>query len=36
MKSKITMVGLASGLVLGTLVLHASIEEVGSIRSMPI
>ena len=36
MKSKITMVGLASGLVLGTLgFTHASIEEVGSIRSIP-
>lgn len=36
MKSKITMVGLASGLILGTLgFTHASIEEVGSIRSIP-
>lgn len=36
MKSKITMVGLASGLVLGTLgFTHASIEEVGAIRSIP-
>jgi transketolase len=36
MKSKITMVGLASGLVLGTLgFTHASIEDVGAIRSIP-
>ena len=36
MKSKITMVGLASGLVLGTLgFTHASIEDVGVIRSIP-
>jgi len=36
MKSKVTMVGLASGLVLGTLgFTHASIEEIGAIRSIP-
>ena len=36
MKSKLTMVGLASGLVLGTLgFTHASIEEIGAIRSIP-
>ena len=37
MNSKITMVGLASGLILGTLgFTHASIEDVGAIRSIPI
>lgn len=36
MNSKITMVGLASGLILGTLgFTHASIEDVGAIRSIP-
>ena len=36
MKSKVTMVGLASGLVLGTLgFTHASIEDIGAIRSIP-
>jgi len=36
MKSKVTMVGLASGLILGTLgFTHASIEDVGAIRSIP-
>ena len=36
MNTKITMVGLASGLILGTLgFTHASIEDVGAIRSIP-
>ena len=36
MKNKIVMVGLASGLCLGTLgFTHCSIEDVGSIRSIP-
>ena len=36
MKSKVIMVGLASGLVLGTLgYTHCSIEEVGVLRSIP-
>lgn len=36
MKTKIVMVGLASGLVLGTLgYTHCSIEEVGALRSIP-
>ena len=36
MKTKITMVGLASGLVLGELgFTHCSIEEVGALRSIP-
>ena len=36
MKNKIVMVGLASGLVLGTLgYTHCSIEEVGVLRSIP-
>jgi len=36
MKTKITMVGLASGLVLGALgFTHCSIEEVGVLRSIP-
>ena len=37
MKTKVTLVGLASGLVLGTLgFTHASIEDIGSLRSIPI
>ena len=36
MKTKVTLVGLASGLVLGTLgFTHASIEDIGSLRSIP-
>ena len=36
MKSKVIMVGLASGLVLGTLgYTHCSIEEIGVLRSIP-
>jgi transketolase len=36
MKQKICMVGLASGLVLGTLgFTHCSIEDIGSLRSIP-
>ncbi len=36
MKNKVTMVGLASGLILGELgFTHASIEDIGSIRSIP-
>ena len=36
MNTKITMVGLASGLVLGTLgFTHSSIEDIGAIRSIP-
>lgn len=36
MKNKITMVGLASGLILGELgFTHASIEDIGAIRSIP-
>tara|TARA_B100000524_G_C23551105_1_gene334835 strand:- start:98 stop:787 length:690 start_codon:yes stop_codon:yes gene_type:complete len=36
MQTKVTLIGLASGLVLGTLgFTHASIEDIGSIRSIP-
>ena len=36
MKDKITMVGLASGLVLGSLgFTHCSIEDIGVLRSIP-
>lgn len=36
MKNKVIMVGLASGLILGTLgYTHCSIEEVGALRSIP-
>ncbi len=36
METKITMVGLASGLILGTLgYTHCSIEDVGTLRSIP-
>ncbi len=36
MKNKVTMVGLASGLILGELgFTHASIEDIGAIRSIP-
>ena len=37
MKSKVIMVGLASGLVLGTLgYTHCSIEEIGVLRSLKV
>ena len=36
MKNKVTMIGLASGLILGELgFTHASIEDIGAIRSIP-
>ena len=36
MKDKITMVGLASGLILGPLgFTHCSIEDIGVLRSIP-
>ena len=35
MKNKVCMVGLASGVVLGSLVTHCSIEDVAVLRSIP-
>ena len=35
MKGKVIMVGLASGLSLGSLIFHCSVEDVGILRSIP-